>query len=243
MSPKLNVQSHPWSSYRGCGDVRPSQASNDGGHGREFGGGTPTDTGETQMPPKCNVSAKTGGHEVKNTWKNRRSCSCVVSCRWNRMSERKYLIFRRLSPFFTIFQRFFTPCFRRIMLIVRLLGNMHTHRRHIVLFAECRFQSLGQFSGGKMRATGRFGGMERGVGVGEIGETKRAKLGIDNEGAFVSVSSPSRGLGDRMERGKTALICRVRVGAAAKITSNVIPYSAGWFVPMTGRTFNQRKLC
>jgi hypothetical protein len=77
----------------------------------------------------CKGSAKEGDHEVKNADEIGGSGSWGVDCGWNLNGRCKYLIFRQLGGFFTIFHLFFTPYFRWNSFISRHLGKTHGHKR------------------------------------------------------------------------------------------------------------------
>jgi hypothetical protein len=74
-------------------------------------------------------SAKEGDHEVKNADEIGGSGSRGVDCGWNLNGRRKFLIFRGLGGFFTIFHSFFTPCFSEKCFVFRYLGKTHGHKR------------------------------------------------------------------------------------------------------------------
>jgi hypothetical protein len=99
----------------------------------------------------CKGSAKTRGHEMKNTGIFYRSCPLGAGCARKRMVHHKWLIFRGLSPFFTVFHPFFTLVFRVISLIFSNLHKTHVHKRRIATklkheprgcAALCRFVPL-----------------------------------------------------------------------------------------------------
>jgi hypothetical protein len=91
-----------------------------------------TRTRRRTIGAKCNVSAKMRGHEMKNAMRCVGTFSTGAGCGWNRNARRKYLIFRQLESFCSIFHPFFTPCFSWKRLIFSRLGKMHAHKRHTI---------------------------------------------------------------------------------------------------------------
>ncbi len=78
----------------------------------------------------CKGSAKEGGHEVKKMRNDNGNALSGAGCGWNLNGRRKYLIFRELAGFFTVFHPFFTPYFSRKCLIFSLLRITHGYKRH-----------------------------------------------------------------------------------------------------------------
>jgi hypothetical protein len=82
-----------------------------------------------QNDRKCKGSEKMRGHKVINTGRYVGTFSTGVGCGWNRNTRRKYLIFRGLAAFFTIFHPFFTPYFSQKTLVFRILCKTHGYKR------------------------------------------------------------------------------------------------------------------
>jgi hypothetical protein len=103
---------------------RPKAATADGGRCH-----TAVSRTRRSIGVACKGSAKEGDHEVKNMGKHDGSFSWGAGCVWTFNGRRKYLIFRWLRRFFTIFHRFFTPYFSHSLLIISELHKPHGHKR------------------------------------------------------------------------------------------------------------------
>jgi hypothetical protein len=77
---------------------------------------------------------------VKNARDQDRNFSSGAGYEENREARRKYLIFRGLGRFFTVFHSFFTPCFSRKGLIFRGLGKTRGVNCAFLLFGDVSFR-------------------------------------------------------------------------------------------------------
>jgi hypothetical protein len=96
----------------------------------------------------CNGSAKSGVHGTEKCGAQLGCGSEGAGCGWKRSGRRKYMIFRRLRTFFTVFHSFFTPYFSVNMLIDRPLAKSDGHKRR----KQCKFKVQNAKIGGKCLA-------------------------------------------------------------------------------------------
>ncbi len=108
--------------------TRPPESCQ-GGCGRRDTAVSRTRTRTRTIGVVCKGSAKTSAQQMKNRMRLYESVSWGAGCGWNQIRCRKYLIFRELGGFFTIFHPFFTPYFRFNGLNIRHLGKTHGYKR------------------------------------------------------------------------------------------------------------------
>jgi hypothetical protein len=108
--------------------TRPPESCQ-GGCGRRDTAVSRTRTRTRTIGVVCKGSAKTSAQQMKNRMRLYESVSWGAGCGWNQIRCRKYLIFRELGGFFTIFHPFFTPYFRWNRFIVKYLCKIHGYKR------------------------------------------------------------------------------------------------------------------
>lgn len=169
---------------------------------------------------------KTKAHEMKKMQEFDGSVLLQEGYSERRIVRRKCLVFRGLSPVCTYLTRFFTIVFSKRGLIIRNLRRIGVDKRHFNAECGVRNVDLGRLS------TGLIGEFKQ-----WRGGRRMTKIGIDNEGAFGSVSGPSRDRVNRAARKENGLKMPRPCGRSGQNKIKYNPVFRGMVCPKYGTDF------